>query len=322
MGQFNRRRVLKSLGLAGMGTALWSYDFAAGADKGNWFVNKDKPLDEKILSRPIPVTGEMLPVVGLGTWLQFDVGNSDQERDPLREVLRNMLQKGGKVIDSSPMYGRSETVVGDLTQEMGNQADHFFYATKVWTSGRNEGIRQMQSSFQKMKRKTMDLMQVHNLQDWKTHLQTMDQWKKEGKIRYTGVTHYTPSAHNQLEQIVKSKAVDFIQVNYSIIDRNAEKSLLPAAKDHGVAVIINRPYASGNLFSKVKGKALPEWAMEYDIQSWGQFFLKFILSNEAVTCVIPGTSNPKHLLDNMGAGMGRFPDFGIRKKMVDLLEKI
>jgi diketogulonate reductase-like aldo/keto reductase len=319
MGSFNRRNTLKSLGLTGIGAAIWPFSSFPGHMTGP---GKQSEYQGEIRSRPISSTGEMLPVVGLGTWIQFDVGTSDEDREPLRQVLSTMREQGGKVIDSSPMYGRSETVVGDLTQEMGDQADHFFYATKVWTSGQNEGIRQMQSSFQKMKRETMDLMQVHNLQDWKTHLQTMNQWKKEGKIRYTGVTHYTPSAHNQLEQIVKSKAVDFIQVNYSIIDRNAEKSLLPAAKDHGVAVIVNRPYASGNLFSKVKGKALPEWAMEYDIQSWGQFFLKFILSNDAVTCVIPGTSNPKHLLDNMGAGFGRLPEQNSRKKMVEYIENI
>ncbi len=275
----------------------------------------------ELMQRPIPSSGEKIPVVGLGTWIQFDVGNAKEEKDPLREVLKEMYKKGGKVIDSSPMYGRSERVVGELTQEM-DQPDHFFYATKVWTSGREAGIRQMRESMQKMRRKTMDLMQVHNLVDYQTHLKTLETWKKESLVRYSGVTHYTASSHSQLENIVTSGLVDFIQVNYSMVDRNAEKRLLPAAKDHGVAVIINRPYAQGNLFGKVKNKPLPQWCEEVDIHSWGQFFLKYLLGNEAVTCVIPGTSNPKHLVDNMGAGMGKLPDDQTRVKMLHVLEKL
>jgi len=218
------------------------------------------------------------------------------------------------------MYGSSEEVVGDLTTEL-KIADHFFYATKVWTSGREEGIEQMNDSFKKMKRNKMDLMQIHNLVDWKTHLKTLREWKDNGKVRYIGITHYTESAYDELEKIMKSEKPDFVQFNYSMDSREAEKRLLPAAKDLGIAVLINRPYGGGNLFGKVKGKTLPEWTKEYDINSWGQFFLKFILSHEAVTCVIPGTSKPNHLVDNMLAGFGKLPDNSARENMLRYMKE-
>jgi diketogulonate reductase-like aldo/keto reductase len=287
------------------------------------------PLVEKILNskdmamlqRTIPSTGEKLPVVGLGSWLQFDVGNAAAERAPLTEVLQVTLSKGGKLIDASPMYGKAEEVIGDLTAATGN-ADKYFYATKVWTRGEQSGIKQMQESMRKMKRKTIDLMQVHNLSDWQTHLRTMNRWKSEGKIRYTGVTHYAVSMHKQLEEMVKQKLIDFVQFNYSIRVRNAEASLLNAARDNGVAVIINEPFESGNLFSVVKAKPLPDWAKDYDINSWAQYFLKYILSHPAVNCVIPGTSNPKHAADNMMAGYGILPGEKARNKMVDYISKL
>ncbi|MDR8389637.1 aldo/keto reductase [Aliifodinibius sp. S!AR15-10] len=270
--------------------------------------------------RAIPSSGEELPVVGLGTWIQFDVGESSTARKPLKEVLRLMAEHGGEVIDSSPMYGNSEEVVGDLSTELGI-ADQFFYATKVWTSGRQSGINQIQASMQKMRRDTIDLMQIHNLLDWQTHLQTLKNWKQDGRIRYIGITHYTTSAHDRLEQIIRSEDIDFVQFNYSIRTRNAEQSLLDTALENGVAVIINRPYEGGSLFGAVSGRDLPEWAADYDINSWGQFFLKYILSHPAVTCVIPGTSDPEHLVDNMGAGYGRLPDEQGREKMVQFIEK-
>ena len=271
--------------------------------------------DRQMLKRAIPSTGEMIPAVGLGTWIQFDVGSSDSEREPLRKVLELMVKQGGKVIDSSPMYGNAEEVVGDLTVDIGHP-DHFFYATKVWTRGRESGINQMNASMRKMRRETMDLIQVHNLVDWQTHLATLDEWKKEGKIRYKGVTHYTDASHDDLEEIIRGRDIDFVQFNYSIRERNAEKSLLDAAMDNDVAVLINQPYGGGSLFQAVSGKALPGWASEYDISSWGQFFLKYILSHPAVTCVIPGTSDPEHLVDNMGAGYGKMPDEKARKEML------
>jgi diketogulonate reductase-like aldo/keto reductase len=290
----SRRDTLKMLALAGAG-------IVSGGFKLQNFIS------ERMLTRKIPASGEDLPVVGLGTWQTFDVGSSESERKTLKEVLTLMKEKGGKVIDSSPMYGSSEKVVGDLTTELVIQ-NYFFYATKVWTSGKEQGINQMNESFRKMKRDKMDLMQIHNLVDWKTHLKTLRDWKEQGKIRYLGITHYTESAYDNLEEIMKKEKPDFVQFNYSIDSREAERRLLPAAKDLGIAVLINRPYGGGSLFSRVKGKEIPEWAKEFDINSWGQFFLKFILSNEAVTCVIPGTSKPKHLVDNMMAGYGALPD--------------
>ncbi len=274
-----------------------------------------------MIQRAIPSSGELLPVIGLGTWIQFDVGTRQEERQPLKEVLQLLAEKGGKLIDSSPMYGRSEQVIGELTSES-TFKDHYFYATKVWTTGREQGIQQMEASLRKMKRKTLDLIQVHNLVDYQTHLKTLNSWKEEGKVRYTGITHYTATAHNQLEQVLQSYKVDFLQVNYSIRVRNAEQRLLPAALDKGVAVIINEPLERGTLFKAVKGKTLPSWAREYNINSWSQFFLKYIISHPAVTCVIAGTSNPNNMLDNLQGGEGELPDEKMRKKMVEFMENL
>ncbi len=269
-----------------------------------------------MLRRTIPSSGQALPVVGLGTWIQFDVDPASSEVEDLKEVLRTMHRHGGKIIDSSPMYGRSEGMIGRLTREL-NLQDEFFYATKVWTSGRSAGIQQMEQSMRLMGRQTMDLMQIHNLMDWETHIRTLKDWKAAGKIKYFGITHYTDSAHSRLQKIIRSEPeLDFVQCNYSINDRHAEDRLLPMAKDYNVAVIINRPYAGGALFRKIRGRDLPAWAAECDINSWGQFFLKYLLGNPAVTCVIPGTSNPQHLADNMGAATGRLPDQAFRARMV------
>lgn len=275
--------------------------------------------DKAMLKRPIPSSGEMLPVTGVGTWIQFDVNRSDYK--PLQEVLTRMSEHGGKVIDSSPMYGRSETVIGDLTTTL-NNGDRYFYATKVWTTGKKDGISQMESSMAKMKRKSIDLMQVHNLVDWQTHLQTLKDWKEQGRIRYIGITHYTDSAHDNLEKIISSEKLDFVQFNYSIRGRHAEKRLLSAARDHGTAVIINQPFESGALFNAVAGKKLPAWATELHIENWAQYFLKYLLSHPAVNCVIPGTSDPVHVVQNMQAAYGRLPDENERKKMVDYFERL
>jgi diketogulonate reductase-like aldo/keto reductase len=275
----------------------------------------------EILQRPIPSTGELLPVVGLGSWIKFDVSTSSTDRAPLKDVLVKMNELGGTMIDASPMYGKAEQVIGELTHETG-AADDFFYATKVWTTGKQAGVVQMQSSLSKMKRKSMNLMQVHNLVDVQTHLSTLRDWKERGVIRYLGITHYTTSSHEQLEQLIKSTKIDFVQFNYSIKTRNAELRLLDAARDRGVAVIINEPLEKGALFSAVKGKQLPAWAAEFDIKSWGQYFLKYIIAHPAVNCVIPGTSNPQNLVDNIHAGYGRMPDEKIRKKMVAYLQNL
>ena len=276
-------------------------------------------IKENMLERTIQSSGEKLPVVGLGSWQQFDVDGSAQERDPLASVLKSLHQMGGKVIDASPMYGRAEQVIGDLTSDLALN-DQFFLATKVWTTGKQAGIDQMNNSLSKMGRKKIDLIQVHNLQDYKTHIKTLKDWKEQGKIRYIGVTHYVDSAHVELEKIVKSKAVDFVQFNYSINSRNAETRLLKAARDNGVAVLINEPFDQGALFRAVKAKKLPQWASEIGMSTWAQFFLKYILGEPAVTCVIPGTSDVKHLLDNLGAGIGQMPDEGTRTKMVKFWE--
>ncbi|KAB2847072.1 MAG: aldo/keto reductase [Melioribacteraceae bacterium] len=297
----SRREMIKMIGIAGLCVMAKNISLA-------------NILIEEIVKRKIPSSGELLPVIGLGTWLTFDVGSSQGEREQLKQVLLLMKEKGARVIDSSPMYGSSEMVVGDLTSESGLQ-NFFFYATKVWTTGRENGITQMKNSFTKMKRKQIDLMQIHNLVDWEIHLKTLYDWKERGKIKYIGITHYVDSAHDRLVEIIKSEKIDFVQVNYSIDSRSAEEKLLPTALDYGKAVLINRPFGGGNLFSRTRGKGLPEWTKEYGIESWAQFFLKFILSNSAVTCVIPGTSKPSHLIDNINAGFGKMPDNKIREKM-------
>ena len=278
-------------------------------------------LKKIMMKRAIPSSEEMVPVIGLGTWIQFDVDKSSTETTELRKVVKNMSQIGGRIIDSSPMYGRSEETIGDVTSEQGI-SDDFFYATKVWTTGKQNGIEQMLSSMKKMRRKTIDLMQVHNLVDWKTHLQTLREWKKEGRIRYLGVTHYTDSQHDELAAIVSKEKLDFVQFNYSIRNRNAEKRLLKTAADHGTAVIINQPFETGSLFNAVNGKALPAWASDYEISNWAQFFLKYIVSHPAVTCAIPGTSNAVHVIQNMEAAYGKMPDNSARKVMADYFDKI
>jgi diketogulonate reductase-like aldo/keto reductase len=265
-------------------------------------------------ARPIPSSGKALPVVGLGTWQQFDVGPSRSERAPLERVLKVMYACGGRVVDSSPMYGRSEQVAGDLAAKLG-WADALFMATKVWTRGRQSGIEQMKRSMRRMHSHPMDLMQVHNLKDWRTHLETLRAWKKEGHVRYIGVTHYRTDAFDELERILKSTELDFVQLPFSLGTRATEDRLLPLAADRGVAVLVNRPYEGGSLFHAVQGQPLPQWARPF-CDSWAQFFLKYILAREEVTCVIPGTSDPEHARDNMGAGSGPLPDAGMRKRMV------
>lgn len=274
-----------------------------------------------LLKRPIPRSGEWIPAVGLGTSRTFDVGSSAAERASPKEVLRQFVELGGSLVDSSPMYGEAEAVTGDLAAELKVQG-RLFMATKVWTSGRDAGIRQMEQSFIRMRVPRMDLMQIHNLLDLETHARTLQQWKQAGKIRYTGVTHYHEGAYRDLERIIARREFDFVQFNYSIVEREAEARLLPLALDTGTAVIVNRPFARANVFQRVRGKTVPDWAAEFDCRTWGQFFLKYILAHPAVTCVIPATGKPQHLADNMGAGLGRLPDAAARKRMVQLIESL
>jgi len=271
-----------------------------------------------LLERPIPSSGEMLPVVGIGTWRVFDVGASDAARAPIKEVLRRFAELGGRIIDSSPMYGAAETVVGDVATDVG-VLDRLFLATKVWTSGREAGIRQMDESFRRLRATRVDLMQIHNLLDCSTHLRTLREWKTKGRVRYVGVTHYTESAYDELERVLRSEPLDFVQINYSVDERESERRILPLARDRGVAVIANRPFAEGALFGRVRGKPLPAWAAEIDCDSWAQIFLKWILGHPAVTCVIPGTGKLEHLLDNMKAATGRLPDPAMRDRIAAAL---
>lgn len=271
--------------------------------------------------RSIPSTGEKIPAVGVGTWRTFNAGNDQQKRKALKQVLDNLVTKKASVVDSSPMYGSSESVIGDLSEELKIRSS-LFLATKVWTSGEQAGIDQMNDSFHKMKTGVMDLMQVHNLVDVKTHLKTLYQWKEQGRVRYIGITHYLPSYYDEMQQLIQKEQLDFIQCCYNIQTTEAEKSLLPAAKDKGVAVIINRPFREGALLESVDGKPLPNWAGESGITSWAQFFLKFILANTTVTCVIPGTSNPVHLIENVNTANGSYPDAQRRKRMLDYFKSL
>jgi diketogulonate reductase-like aldo/keto reductase len=271
-----------------------------------------------LITRPIPSTGETLPAVGLGTWRTFDVGSAPADRAPLRDVLARFVALGGRVIDSSPMYGAAETVTGDLAADLRLHAS-LFVATKVWTSGRQAGITQMERSLRQLRAPKIDLMQVHNLVDWRTHLRTLREWKQAGRIRYVGVTHYTAGAYGELEQVLRAEPLDFVQVNYSLAERDAERRVLPLAHERGIAVLVNRPFAEGALFQRVRNQPLPPWAADIGARTWAQVFLKWILAHPAVTCVIPATSRRQHLEDNMEAGVGALPDAAARDRIAALL---
>ena len=271
--------------------------------------------DKNLITRTIRATGEAVPVVGLGTWQVFDVAAASSEFAAARATLQAFIAGGGKVVDSSPMYGRSENVLGDLIQAE-NARNNLFVATKVWTRGQAEGIAQMRDSMHKLKAEKLDLMQVHNLTDTAVHLGTLAGWKKDGLVRLTGITHYHAGAHRELETALRKHRVDVVQVNYSLAEPEAERSLLDLCAELGAAVIINRPFAEGALFGRVRGKPVPAWAQdELGIESWAQYFLKWILGHAAVTVAIPGTRNPKHVADNLAAARGRLPAAGQRRRM-------
>jgi len=278
------------------------------------------------LKRPVPKTGELLHAVGLGTWQTFDVGGDATGLVAAREVLARFIKAGGQMVDSSPMYGTSESVVGDLAAGLGVEKS-LFLATKVWTRGREAGIRQMEESMRRMGALTrnpraIDLMQVHNLTDVQTQLKTLREWKEQGRIRYLGVTHYHEGAYAEIERLIKSEQLDFAQFNYNVATTAAEERLLPVCAEYRTAVIANRPFEEGELFRRVKGRDLPRWAEEFDCRSWAQFFLKFILAHPAVTCAIPATRNPDYLVDNMGAALGRLPDAAMRRRMVQHMRNL
>lgn len=273
------------------------------------------------IKRVIPSSGEMLPVMGMGSSRTFDVHLDDATRAQLTEVLRHFFDQGGTVIDSSPMYGAAESVLGELLTGVVKR-DKLFAATKVWTNGKASGIRQMHQSMARMRVDRFDLMQIHNLRDWKVHIETLKAWKEQGKIRYFGITTSHNRAHDELIRALKAESFDFVQFSYNIGNRESEKRLLPLARDKGMATLINRPFQRGRLFHHVKGMPLPDWACEFNCASWAQFFLKFTLSHPATTCVIPATSKPHHMLDNMAAGFGRLPDATMRKRMIAHVESL
>ncbi len=304
----SRRDALRLLGVA---TTL-----AAGGKSLAAAVANDVPPTppSPLLTRAIPSTGEMIPIIGLGTWQTFDVGATEAERAPIEAVLREFVALGGRVLDSSPMYGRSEEVAGDLMTRNALR-EKVFFATKVWISGRDAGIAQMEDSIRKLRSKQIDLMQVHNLLDVGTHLDTLRGWKREGRIRYLGVTHYTANGTEAVTKLITSETVDFVQIAYSVAERDAEKRLLALARDRGIAVIANRPLGGGELIRQQAGKPLPGWAAEIDCTSWAQLLLKFVVSHPAITVAIPATSKITHLRDNVGAGTGRMPDEKLRARI-------
>jgi diketogulonate reductase-like aldo/keto reductase len=271
-----------------------------------------------MLTRPIPSTGEALPVIGLGTWQAFDVGPRERDRAPLREVVRALAAGGGRVIDSSPMYGRAEETVGDLLAEIG-RPERFFLATKVWTTGRDAGIRQMETSFRRLRTTRVDLMQVHNLVDWRTHAATLAGWKAEGRVRHVGVTHYHAGAHAELARVVADGGFDFVQVNYSIGEPEAEDTVLPAAAASGTAVLVNRPFGQGELLRRLRGRPLPAWAAGIGCASWSAVLLKWIIAHPAVTCVIPGTGDAAHMSEDLASGRGALPDAALRARIAAIV---
>jgi diketogulonate reductase-like aldo/keto reductase len=269
---------------------------------------------EAMHAHAIPASGEKLPVIGLGTWQTFDVGGDAAARASLKEVLRSFFAGGGRVVDSSPMYGSSEAVVGELCGELGI-CGPLFMASKIYTQGREEGERGLTRSIGRMRAGAMDLMQVHNLLDVAVHTPTLLEAKAARRVRYVGITHYTSHAYPEVERLLQTKRYDFVQINYSLGERESEQRVLPLAKELGIAVIANRPFQEGAMFRHVRGKALPPWAGELGIASWAQYFLKWIVSHPAVTCTIPGTGRPEHMADNLKGGFGPLPDARQRARM-------
>jgi diketogulonate reductase-like aldo/keto reductase len=307
-----RRRLLRllaaALGWGGAGAAVRAGVVRSSAIGGQ-------------LRRAIPVSGEQLPVIGLGTARSFDVGMAAERRIPLREVVRAFVEQGGAVVDTSPMYGSVESVLGRVVAETG-VSGRIFLATKVWTEGRDAGVRQMESSMRNLGTDVIDLMQVHNLVDTATHLKTMREWKARGRIRYLGITHYTSSAFGELERWMRNERPDFVQFPYSIANRAAEDRLLQVAAEHGVATIAHRNFERGRLFEKVKDRRLPDWTAEFECASWGNFFLKYLIADPRLGCVIPATGKRRHLLDNMNAGRGPLPDARQRRRMARMIDSL
>jgi len=286
-----------------------------GGLAGTWLLpGPATPGERTALFKTVPTSGEPLPVIGMGTSRTFDVSDDAAALGNLGEVLRAFFANGGRLIDSSPMYGAAERVIGSLLHSI-RPAPELFAATKVWTDGRLAGELQMERSCELWGVERFDLMQIHNLRDWQVHLETLQAMKAAGRVRYIGITTSHGRDHAALESILAHQPFDFVQFSYNIADRAVERRLLPLARERGIAVIVNRPFARGGLFRAVKGQPLPDWAVEFDCESWGQFFLKYAVSHPAVTCAIPATSKVRHMMDNMGAGFGRLPDAALRRRM-------
>jgi diketogulonate reductase-like aldo/keto reductase len=271
-----------------------------------------------MLERLIPSSSERLPVIGLGTWRTFDPPSiTDASLAPIEHTVAAFVEAGGRVIDTSPMYGKAEAVAGRVAATLGVN-DDLFVATKVWTTGRDAGIRQMEASMRLLGRAQIDLMQIHNVVDWQTHLPTLRQWKADGRIRYIGITHYQPLAYQALAEIIEREPIDFVQLAYSVTVRDAEKRVLPLAEERGVAVIVNRPLEAGDLVSRVAGQRVPPFVQRFGA-TWPEVLLKFVIAHPAVTCVIPATADLEHLRQNLQAGEGRLPTEDERRKLVELL---
>lgn len=291
---------------------------AAGAAAGLLFGGRAVAAAPVMQRRPIPTSGESLPVIGLGTYRVFDVAPGSTEYARLPGVLEALFAAGGSVIDSSPMYGRAEETTGELLAAAGSRRQAFV-ASKVWVEGRDAGRRQMDASLRLLRAEPLDLMQVHNLVDWRNQLATLREWKQAGRIRYIGVTHYHASAYDELAAVLRAERLDFLQINYSLDEREAERSILPLAAERGLAVLINRPFGGGGLLRRLRDRPLPAWAAEIEATSWAQLLLKFVLGQPAVTCVIPATSRPEHMADNAAAGVGRIPEPAFWRRHADLL---
>jgi aryl-alcohol dehydrogenase-like predicted oxidoreductase len=267
-----------------------------------------------MLTRPIGRSGATVPVIGMGSSNTFDVGASEAERAPLLDVLRELASAGGSVIDTSPMYGRSEAVLGDVIAKLGLRPK-LWIATKVWTDGREAGLRQIEASMRELQVDTLELLQIHNLRDWRVHLPTLHALRDAGKVRFIGLTHYRADAHAELERVLAAEKFDFVQLNYSLAEPEAAQRLLPFCREHGIAVMVNRPFADGAMFAQVRDRPLPPVARDVGAASWGQYFLKWIVAHPAVTCVIPATTKAKHMRDNALAGFGPLPDARQREQM-------
>ena len=312
----NRRDMTSSLTRAGF--LRLAAGSAAALMLGGRAATSFAASSSSMQTRAIPASGEALPVIGLGTYQGFDVAPGSAEYARLPGVLQALFAAGGSVVDSSPMYGRAESVTGELLAAKGARRKAFV-ATKVWTRGRNEGVRQMNDSLRLLHADPLDLMQVHNLVDWRTHLATLREWKAAGRIRYLGITHYNASAYDELADVMRAERLDFLQINYSLDEREAERRILPLAAERGMAVLINRPFGGGGLLRRLRDQPLPAWAAEIGAQSWAQLLLKFVLSHPAVTCAIPGTGRPEHMMDNARAGLGPIPDLAFWRRHPEFL---